>query len=70
MLKTVRMVMAVLCLILLSVGYGASQLAYPHNAADYADKVDQPVVRWLALALLVISIALALVPDKEHANRQ
>lgn len=48
----------------LAVGYGASQYAYfTGRAADYALAVDQPGVRYAALALLVICMVLAFIPE-------
>lgn len=53
----------------LAVGYAASQYAYfSGRAADYAAVVDQPAVRYVALALLLACIVLAFIPDQGGDN--
>ena len=62
MLRTIRASLAVLCLVLLSAGYIASQMAYPNGAAYYATRVDRPAVVYAALALLLAALVLAFLP--------
>jgi hypothetical protein len=63
MIKAARTIMAILSLVLLSLGYAASQFAYPERAAEYAKWIDQPWARWLSLAMLLIAMVLCFVPD-------
>jgi hypothetical protein len=69
MIKAARTIMALLSLVLLSLGYAASQLAYPERAAEYAKWIDQQWAHLLSLALLLIAIVLCFVPDgKEEVD--
>jgi hypothetical protein len=65
-MKTVRVVLSAISVLLLLAGYLASQWAsLSGSAASYAEKVDQPPIRMLALLLLVAAIVLAFVPARE-----
>jgi hypothetical protein len=65
-MKTLRVVLAAVSILLLLAGYLASQwAAFTGSAADYAAKADQTPIRILALVLLVAAIALAFVPERE-----
>lgn len=64
-MQTLRWALAVVSFAWLAGGYLASQIAYRlGRAPEYARAVDQPAVKWLALALLAAAVVCALVPDK------
>jgi succinate dehydrogenase hydrophobic anchor subunit len=66
-MKTLRVVLSAVSVILLLAGYLASQYtALNGTASDYASKVDQPPVRLLALLLLVAAVVLAFIPEREE----
>ena len=66
-MRTVRTAFAILVIALLCSGYAASQWAYFHgDAAGYAQRVDVPAVRTLALVILVGAILLAFIRDREQ----
>jgi hypothetical protein len=52
---------------LLFVGYLASVFeAFEQQQVEYGAKVDQPPIVWLALAILLISIVLAFLKEKDE----
>lgn len=60
-MKLLRMALASLCVGLMTVGYYASQVAYfKGTPGEYAAKMDQPGVRYLALAVFVGAVLCAL----------
>lgn len=66
-MNALRLALTSISLILLAVGYGASQWAFFWgDARAYAGRMDQPAVRWLGLGLLVVAIVFAFVPDRER----
>lgn len=68
-MKTIRLVLALIVLLALGAGYAASQLAYfQGRAAEYAASVDTPLVQGLALLLLLGTVILAFVPDREGSQ--
>lgn len=70
-MQTIRRALAVLTFVLLVGGYFLSQAAYRlGRAGEYARAIDQPAVKWLALALVVGAIVCALIPEKEGGNPQ
>lgn len=65
-MKVFRLAISVLGVAGLAIGYFASQTAYfSGRAAEYAQAVDQPAVRYASLALLAAAILLAFIPDRE-----
>lgn len=51
---------------LLTAGFLGSQwAAFTGSAADWAVKVDQPQIKLLALAMLLVVIVLAAVPENK-----
>lgn len=71
-MSTVRNVLAVLSIVLLTAGWlGAALAGIGLRAADWAVKMDGPQagpVRLLALVLLLVAIVLAFVPAKEEPS--
>lgn len=66
MMKTLRLAVAATAILGLGAGYLASQVAFFQGAAaEYAQALDGPIVRWLSLALLAVAIVLAFVPSRE-----
>lgn len=64
-MKTLRVALAVASILLLGLGYAASQwAALSGTAPEYAKRVDQAPIRYLALFMLVAAVALALLKDK------
>jgi len=67
-MKTVRLALSVLSVLLLLAGYLASQAAaLDGTAADYAQKVDAAPIRILALVFLVAAIVLSFVREGEES---
>lgn len=65
-MKSARQIVGILLIVLLTLGYAASQwMTLQGRAAEWAAKVDVPPIRMLALVLLVGALALAFVPDRE-----
>ncbi|CAN5586664.1 hypothetical protein BH11ARM2_BH11ARM2_03950 [soil metagenome] len=65
-MKTVRKAFSWVALALLGGGYlGAMVMALTGRAAEWAEKMDQPPIRFLALFLLVAAVVCAFVPDRE-----
>lgn len=63
----VRMMVAVVTMLLLAVGYLASQYAYfQGNAPDYAAKIDSPPVVALSLVIFLAALILFLIPEREE----
>jgi len=68
-MQTLRWGLTVLSFALLVGGYFASQAAYRVGlSSKYAQAIDQPAVKWLALALLVGAIVCAFIPPKEEGD--
>ena len=66
MVKKLRFLISVVVLVLLALGYAASQImTLKGSASEYAKKVDCPPVQWFALALLLLCIVFAFIKDKE-----
>ena len=64
-MRLIRAVAGIVISIGLAVGYGASQWAlYSNQTVDYARRVDGNVVQALALVALLVTIALAALPDR------
>lgn len=60
-----RITLGLIVTVLLAAGYLASQVAAMNGtAAEYAQKVDQKPIIWLALAALLVLIAAGFLPDK------
>jgi hypothetical protein len=65
-MKTIRLGVAAITMLLLAAGYAASQRAVlAGDPQRYAAEVDTPTVKWLALGWLVLVVALAFVPARE-----
>lgn len=70
-MQTLRWGLTVLSFALLVGGYFASQAAYRVGlSAKYAHAIDQPAIKWLALALLAAAIACAFIPSKEDEDNR
>jgi hypothetical protein len=64
-MKLARLTVSLAAILLLGGGYVASQVAVLNGqSAEYALKVDQAPIRFLALVILLAAIALAFVKDK------
>jgi len=70
-LGAIRLAASVAVLLALAAGYLASQYAYfsrddngANQATEWARFIDSPIVSWAALAVLIGSIALSLIPDR------
>lgn len=69
-MKTIRLALSAFVMLGLLGGYLASQSAYfGQTAPAYAQKVDQPVVRWVALLVLLLCIVFAFIKDKDDQER-
>ena len=69
-MKSVRTLLSIVVIGLLALGYAASQVAaLGGTAAKYAAQIDSPSIQWLALLILLASVALAFVPDKEADHK-
>ena len=65
-MSRLRTAVSVLVVIALAAGYGASQWAYFHgNPTEYAAAVDTPLVKALALIVLLLASASLFLPEKE-----
>jgi hypothetical protein len=65
-MKTLRLALSVVSILLLGMGSVASLAAYLGGwAPDYYARIDQPPVASLALVLVVAAVICALVPDRE-----
>jgi hypothetical protein len=63
-MKTLRTVLAIATVALLTAGYAISQYALFNGwASDYALRMDSPAVSRLALVLLVVILGLGFVRD-------
>lgn len=64
-MKLIRAIAGIVISVGLAVGYGASQWAlYSNQTVEYAGRVDGIVVQTLALTALLVTIALAALPDR------
>lgn len=65
-MKTLRLGLTLAAALLLTGGYLASQYSYFNGrAAEFAAKMDDPPIRWLATLLLMAAIALSFVRQEE-----
>lgn len=68
-MKTIRLGISCLGLLLLAGGYAASQMAYwQGRAADFARQIDTPPVVALSAIVLIASLLLSLKADADEAN--
>ena len=68
-MSLLRYSLTVVVLLALAAGYAASQYAfYNGRAPDYAQAVDNPAIKILALIVLIAAIALSFVPDKGESQ--
>lgn len=68
-MKTLRLAIATVTLVLMTAGYAASQYAYFNGTASaYASKVDVPAVSYLAFALFLAIVVLGFVPDRSAGD--
>jgi uncharacterized membrane protein YdjX (TVP38/TMEM64 family) len=66
----IRSLISCIVVLLLVLGYGASQFAaFSGSAPEYAAKVDQAPIQWLALLILIVSVVFAFIPDKEAEDK-
>ena len=66
-MSSVRRLLGIVVLALLTLGYLASQAAYLFgDPVAYASRVDIPQVKYLSLVLFLAAIVLALIPEKEE----
>ncbi len=64
-MSSLRTFLSVVVLVLLAAGYVGSQYAYfTGSATEWAQRMDQPPIVWLALLVLVGAIALSLRKEK------
>lgn len=64
-MRTLRLFLSGTSVVLLVAGYCASQVvALDGTAQEYAQRVDQAPIRYLALVLLIAACVLSLVPDR------
>lgn len=70
-MKLLRTVVASVGLLLMGLGYGASQSAFfGGTTAAYTTRIDQSMVPYLSLALLASAVALAFIPEKGSEDDQ
>jgi hypothetical protein len=63
-MKNLRPILSLVVLVLLVGGYGASQSAvFSGTTEAYAKKVDCPQTQWIALGVLLLSIACAFIRE-------
>lgn len=63
-MKTIRLVLSVLSVLLLGAGYAGSQVASINgSSADWIRRVDEPPIVTLALFFLIASLVLAAIRD-------
>jgi len=74
-IEAVRWVFSVIVVLALAAGYLGSQIAYfsrdergVNSASDWAKLVDTPAVAWVALAVLLGSIAMAFVREPKEKS--
>ncbi len=75
-MNALRSALTALSLLLLALGYAASQWAFfsgepsgrPDRLAAHAARMEMPAVRYLCLALLALAVVLALIPDRDEAR--
>ena len=66
-MSLLRHSITVVALLALAAGYAASQYAFfTGRAPEYAQAVDRPIIKVLALLLLLAAIAFSFAPDKEE----
>ncbi len=66
-MKTVRLGLSVACVALLAAGYCASVVASMKGESEaYARSMDQPVIRGVAIALLILAIVFAGIKDRDQ----
>ncbi|HRK22183.1 MAG TPA: hypothetical protein PLX06_10255 [Fimbriimonadaceae bacterium] len=66
-MRVFRLAISGLAVVGLGLGYLASQFAFfQGRAADYAQSLDQPAVRYGALALMAVAAVLAFIPNSEE----
>ncbi len=70
-MSSLRFLLSVLVLLLLTIGYlGSQYFAFNGKASEWAKMVDTPAVVYLSLLLLLASIILCFVPDKEGESKR
>lgn len=70
-MNSLRYIVAVLSIVGLGAGYFGSQVSFfQGRAADWARRVDQPAVQWLALAFTVVLVVLALWPNRASESSE
>lgn len=66
-MNSLRDIVAVMGIVVLGAGYFGSQASlFQGRAAEWAKRVDQPAIQWVALAFTVILVVLALTPDRTN----
>ena len=64
-MKTLRLVLPVVILVLLAAGYLASQYFwFQGEPQKWTQIIDRPEIAWLALAILLGAIALSFIQDR------
>ena len=64
-MRLIRAVAGIVISVGLAVGYGASQWAlYSNQTVEYAHRVDGVAVQTLALVALLVTVALAALPER------
>ena len=68
-MKTLRLGLSALIVVLLGAGYIGSQLAaFDGTAADWAARIDQPPIVMLALVLLGLALLMAIARDRQETG--
>lgn len=68
-MTNLRNALAALVIGLLTLGWlGSSWASMNGRAPEWAQKVDQAPIRILALAILVLALVIAFVPERESAE--
>jgi hypothetical protein len=66
-MSSVRRLLGIVVLAMLTLGYLASQYAILYgDPVGYAARVDIPQVKYLSLFLFLAALVLAVIPDREE----
>jgi hypothetical protein len=69
-MKAIRIALSTGVILALALGYGASQLAFFNGTwAEYSAKVDVPAIRYLALAVLILAVVFAFLPERSEGEQ-
>jgi hypothetical protein len=66
-MKSIRLLVAGISSVLLAAGYLASQNAvFQGQTKEYAERVDQPPIVYLSLAIFLIAVVFYVLPDRKE----